>query len=184
MEAIRSHIDPTDANFAENHAHLEAQVTEFKDRLARVKLGGGEAAVARHRERGKLFVRDRVERLVDPDSPFLEFSALAATGMYDDQAPGAGVVTGIGRVQGRTCMIIANDATVKGGTYFPITVKKHLRAQEIAAREPPAVHLPGGFGRGVPAAAGGGVSRSRTTSAHLLQPGADVGGRGCRRSRW
>jgi 3-methylcrotonyl-CoA carboxylase beta subunit len=100
MEAIRSHIDPTDANFAENHAHLEAQVTEFKDRLARAMLGGGDAARARHTSRGKMLVRDRIERLVDPDAPFLEFSALAANGMYDGGAPGAGLVTGIGCVSG------------------------------------------------------------------------------------
>jgi 3-methylcrotonyl-CoA carboxylase beta subunit len=138
MEAIRSHIDPTDANFAENHAHLEAQVTEFKDRLARAMLGGGDAARAKHTARGKLLVRDRIDRLVDGDSPFVEFSALAAQGMYDDGAPAAGMVTGMGRIAGRTCVIVANDATVKGGTYFPITVKKHLRAQEIAWEN----HLP------------------------------------------
>jgi 3-methylcrotonyl-CoA carboxylase beta subunit len=102
MEAIRSHIDPTDANFAENHAHLEAQVTEFKDRLARAMLGGGDAARAKHTARGKLLVRDRIDRLVDGDSPFVEFSALAAQGMYDDGAPAAGMVTGMGRIAGRT----------------------------------------------------------------------------------
>ena len=111
---------------------MEARVRDLRDRLSRVHQGGGEKYVERHRSRGKLFVRDRVEKLLDPDTPFLELGALAANGMYDDGAPSAGVVTGIGRVSGRECMIVANDATVKGGTYFPITVKKHLRAQEVA----------------------------------------------------
>src|SRR5436309_4911152 len=107
-------------------------VTQLRSRLAMVKQGGGEAAVKRHKERGKMVVRDRIEAVIDPDSPFLEFSALAANGMYDDEAPSAGIVTGIGMIQGHRTVIVANDATVKGGTYLPITVKKHLRAQEIA----------------------------------------------------
>ena len=122
-----------------------------------------------------MFVRDRVDALLDPGSPFLELSPLAAHGMYDGEAPGAGLVTGIGRVSGREVMVIANDATVKGGTYYPMTVKKHLRAQEIAEREPPALRLPRGFGRRVPAAAGGRLSGPRTLRADLLQPGAHVG---------
>src|SRR5437762_11125603 len=107
-------------------------VAELRSKLDVVKKGGGEAAVKRHLERGKMFVRERIDAVLDPSTPFLEFSALAANGMYDDEAPGAGIVTGIGRVQQRECLIIANDATVKGGTYLPMTVKKHLRAQEIA----------------------------------------------------
>src|SRR5436309_4303112 len=107
-------------------------VTQLRSRLAIVKKGGGEAAVKRHKERGKMVVRDRIEAVIDPDTPFLEFSALAANGMYDDEAPSAGIVTGIGMIQGHRTVIVANDATVKGGTYLPITVKKHLRAQEIA----------------------------------------------------
>src|ERR1051325_9151756 len=107
-------------------------VAELRARLETVKKGGGEAAVKRHKERGKMFVRERIDAVVDPDTPFLEFSALAANGMYDDEAPCAGLVTGIGMIQGHQTVIVANDATVKGGTYFPITVKKHLRAQEIA----------------------------------------------------
>src|SRR5438309_1801251 len=107
-------------------------VTQLRSRLAIVKKGGGEAAVKRHKERGKMVVRDRIDAVIDPDSPFLEFSALAANGMYDDEAPSAGIVTGIGMIQGHRTVIVANDATVKGGTYLPITVKKHLRAQEIA----------------------------------------------------
>jgi 3-methylcrotonyl-CoA carboxylase beta subunit len=108
-------------------------VAELRDRLAVARLGGSEAARTKHTDRGKLLVRDRVDRLLDPGSPFLELSPLAATGMYDDAVPSAGVVTGIGRVSGRECVVVANDATVKGGTYYPITVKKHLRAQTVAA---------------------------------------------------
>jgi len=138
MDILPTQIRTSDPTFAENAAHLRSLVDELKSKLAAVKLGGGEAAVQKHRARGKLFVRDRIERLIDPDSPFLEFSALAASEMYDGEAPGAGMVSGIGRVSGRECVIVANDATVKGGTYYPITVKKHLRAQEIAQEN----HLP------------------------------------------
>ncbi|MGH3425745.1 MAG: carboxyl transferase domain-containing protein [Nocardioidaceae bacterium] len=108
-------------------------VAELRERLAAVRQGGSEAARDKHVGRGKLLVRDRVDRLLDPGSPFLEVAPLAATGMYGDAVPSAGVVTGIGRVQGRECVVVANDATVKGGTYYPLTVKKHLRAQAIAA---------------------------------------------------
>ena len=132
MDQLGSRVDTHDATFKSNREHMEGVVAEMRARLERVKQGGGEKAVARHESRGKLFVRRRIETLLDPDTPFLEFSALAAGGLYGDAAPGAGIVTGIGRVQGRECVIVANDATVKGGTYFPVTVKKHLRAQEIA----------------------------------------------------
>ncbi len=138
MDILPTQVRPGDPTFAENAAHLRGLVDELKSKLATVKLGGGDAAVQKHRARGKLFVRDRIGRLIDPDSPFLEFSALAAWEMYDGEAPGAGMVSGIGRVSGRECVIVANDATVKGGTYYPITVKKHLRAQEIAQEN----HLP------------------------------------------
>ncbi len=114
--------------------HLSELVEDLRARLAQVRLGGSEAARRKHHDRGKLLVRERVDRLLDPGSPFLELSPLAANGMYGDAAPGAGIVTGIGRVHGREVMVIANDATVKGGTYYPITVKKHLRAQTIAAQ--------------------------------------------------
>ena len=113
-------------------ATMRDLVAELREHLARVRLGGGEAARRRHVARGKLLVRDRVDRLLDPGSPFLELSPLAAHGMYDDAVPSAGIVTGIGRVAGRECVVVANDATVKGGTYYPVTVKKHLRAQEVA----------------------------------------------------
>jgi 3-methylcrotonyl-CoA carboxylase beta subunit len=113
-------------------------VEDLREQLARVREGGGEKARARHTERGKLLPRERVDRLLDPGAPFLELSTLAAHGLYDGDAPGAGIVTGVGRVSGRECVIVANDATVKGGTYYPMTVKKHLRAQEVALHN----HLP------------------------------------------
>src|SRR6478609_1029866 len=108
-------------------------VDDLRSRLARVRQGGSESARKKHTDRGKLLVRDRVDRLLDPGSPFLELSPLAATGMYDDAVPSAGIVTGVGRVSDRECVVVANDATVKGGTYYPMTVKKHLRAQAVAA---------------------------------------------------
>jgi 3-methylcrotonyl-CoA carboxylase beta subunit len=117
-------------------------VEDLRQRQARARQGGSEAARAKHLERGKLLARERVDRLLDPGSPFLELSPLAATGMYDDAVPSAGIVTGIGRVSGRECVVVANDATVKGGTYYPITVKKHLRAQEVArANRLPCIYL-------------------------------------------
>jgi 3-methylcrotonyl-CoA carboxylase beta subunit len=117
-------------------------VDELRRRIATVRQGGSEAARRKHLDRGKLLARDRVDRLLDVGSPFLELSALAATGMYDDAVPSAGIVTGVGRVSGRECVIVANDATVKGGTYYPITVKKHLRAQEVArANRLPCIYL-------------------------------------------
>src|SRR3954447_22822836 len=132
MQTLDTHIDPADPIFAANRDHMQALVTELRQRLSRVREGGGAKYLARHREQGKLPVRERIERLLDPGSPFLELSPLAADGVYDGDAPAAGLVTGIGRVSGRQVMIVANDATLKGGTYFPITVKKHLRAQEVA----------------------------------------------------
>src|SRR5690348_17454904 len=113
---------------------MRGLVAELDRHLERVRGGGGEKAVERHHARGKLLARERVERLVDAGAAFLELSPLAAHGMYDGEAPSAGIVTGIGPVAGRPCAIVANDATVKGGSYFPMTVKKHLRAQEIAAQ--------------------------------------------------
>jgi 3-methylcrotonyl-CoA carboxylase beta subunit len=132
MPVLSSQVDPRSPEFLANHAHLQGLVDELQQRLARVAHGGGDKARAKHTERGKLLPRDRVTALLDPGSPFLELSPLAAEGMYDDAAPGAGLITGIGRVAGLEVVIVANDATVKGGTYFPMTVKKHLRAQEVA----------------------------------------------------
>jgi acetyl-CoA carboxylase carboxyltransferase component len=132
MELLESHLDVHSPEFKANAAHHRALAEDLKRRLAEARMGGGEDQVKRHRSRGKLFVRDRVERLLDPGTSFLELSPLAANGLYDGDAPCAGLVTGIGVVRGRQVMVVANDATVKGGTYFPLTVKKHVRAQEIA----------------------------------------------------
>jgi 3-methylcrotonyl-CoA carboxylase beta subunit/propionyl-CoA carboxylase len=132
MDRLASHVNPSDPAFKTNQAHMQELVAELRARIDLAKLGGGPKYHQRHRDQGKLPVRTRIEQVIDPRSPFLELSALAALGMYDDEAPGAGLVTGIARVSGREVMIVANDATVKGGTYFPMTVKKHLRAQQIA----------------------------------------------------
>lgn len=132
MDILASQVDPKSPEYKENYDSLKSQVDLLKGRLNQVKEGGGEEAVARHRKRGKFLARERIDQLIDSDSPFLEFSTLAAWEMYGDPPPGAGIVTGVGRVHGREVLVIANDATVKGGTYYPMTVKKHLRAQEIA----------------------------------------------------
>ena len=132
MPTLKSQIDKLSTDFQDNTASLQAQVDDLDAKLERISIGGGEKARARHTARDKLLARERVSALLDPGSPFLEFSALAADGMYDDQSPCAGIITGIGRVHGQEVVVVANDATVKGGTYFPMTVKKHLRAQEIA----------------------------------------------------
>ncbi|HQV95517.1 MAG TPA: carboxyl transferase domain-containing protein, partial [Anaerolineales bacterium] len=158
METLSSSINASSSDFKQNSEHHRALANELKQRLAKVREGGGEKYRKRQEEQGKLFVRERIERLLDPNSPFLEFSALAATDLYDNEgkasassgrtsasasdgesvAPGAGIVTGIGRVSNREVLIVANDATVKGGSYLPMTVKKHLRAQQIAEEN----HLP------------------------------------------
>jgi 3-methylcrotonyl-CoA carboxylase beta subunit/propionyl-CoA carboxylase len=138
MERLHSHIDTSSAEFRANHDHMSRLLAEYRRRLDQVRQGGGAKYVTRHREQGKMPVRERIDTLIDPGSPFLELSALAAWDMYDGDAPSAGLVTGIGRVSGRDVLIVANDATVKGGTYYPLTVKKHLRAQEVALHN----HLP------------------------------------------
>src|SRR5436305_12520363 len=120
--------------FSRRHERMAGLVAELRERSALVALGGGQTAVERHRSRGKLTARERIDRLVDPDTAFLELNALAAWEMYEGEAPSAGIVTGIGVVEAQECVIVANDATVKGGSYFPLTVKKHLRAQEVAAQ--------------------------------------------------
>jgi acetyl-CoA carboxylase carboxyltransferase component len=138
LPVLPTNVDMSAPDFRENAAIMRALVGELRERLRQVSHGGGEAAITRHRARGKMLARERIDRLMDPGTPFLEFSPLAAWGMYDNDAPSAGIVTGIGVVCGREVLMIANDATVKGGTYYPLTVKKHLRAQEIAAQN----HLP------------------------------------------
>jgi len=132
MNVLESQIQPRSPEFKANADALRALVEDLRVKASAVAQGGGEAARAKHVARGKLLPRDRVDRLLDPGTPFLEVGQLAAYGMYGDEAPSAGIITGVGRVQGQECMIVANDATVKGGTYYPLTVKKHLRAQEIA----------------------------------------------------
>ena len=138
MTALPSNIDPRSDEFARNAAAMRALVADLRQQLDTAMRGGSEEARARHTGRGKLLARERVDLLLDPGSPFLEFSALAAHGMYGGDVPSASLVTGIGRISGRECVVVANDATVKGGTYYPMTVKKHLRAQEIAREN----HLP------------------------------------------
>src|SRR3954469_11945934 len=129
---LHSAADPASEAWRANEAAHRALVGELRDKLAAARLGGGERARERHVARGKLLPRERVDRLLDPGSPFLELSPLAAHGLYDGEAPGAGIVAGVARIRGRECVVVANDATVKGGTYYPMTVKKHLRAQEVA----------------------------------------------------
>jgi 3-methylcrotonyl-CoA carboxylase beta subunit/propionyl-CoA carboxylase len=132
MDILDSQIDPQDASFLANAERNRALAQQLRTRLAVARAGGNDRAHQRHSEQGKLFVRDRIDKLLDEDAPFLELSPLAAWELYDGEAPGAGIVTGIGRVAGQECLIVANDATVKGGTYYPMTVKKHLRAQQVA----------------------------------------------------
>src|SRR3954452_1054380 len=129
---LTSAADPASEAWRANEVAQRALREELRQKLAAARLGDGERARERHVARGKLLPRDRVDTLLDPGSPFLELSPLAADGMYDGEAPGAGIITGVGRISGRECVVVANDATVKGGTYYPVTVKKHLRAQEVA----------------------------------------------------
>ncbi len=132
MRKLTSQVRTSSPEFQENKVRMEALAADLREKVAEARRGGPEASRKLHTSRGKLLPRERVERLLDPGSPFLELSPLAAGGLYGDQAPGAGILTGIGTIHGRHCVVIANDATVKGGTYFPMTVKKHLRAQEVA----------------------------------------------------
>ncbi|KVA46078.1 propionyl-CoA carboxylase [Burkholderia cepacia] len=151
MPIIESKLNPRSEDFRANAAALEAVVADLRAKIEQLAQGGGQAARDKHLARGKLLPRDRIAQLLDPGAPFLEFSQLAANGMYNDDAPGAGVITGIGRIAGRECVIVCNDATVKGGTYYPVTVKKHVRAQEIAAENRlPCVYLVDSGGANLP----------------------------------
>ncbi len=151
MGVIESRIDRRDPTFRRRHAHHRRLAEELRALLARIAQGGPERARARHLARGKLLVRDRIAALLDPGSPFLELSPLAGHGLYGEEIPAGGLITGIGRVCGRECVIVANDATVKGGTYYPITVKKHVRAQEIArANRLPCIYLVDSGGANLP----------------------------------
>jgi 3-methylcrotonyl-CoA carboxylase beta subunit/propionyl-CoA carboxylase len=132
MDILESHVDRGSETYRANHARMAALVAELRERTAAAQQGGGAKYLQRHREQNKLPVRERIDRLLDSQSPFLELSPLAAWDLYDNEAPAAGIITGIGRVSGREVLIVANDATVKGGTYYPLTVKKHVRAQQVA----------------------------------------------------
>jgi len=132
MPVLATKLNPRSEEFKAHAAAMRALVEDLNAKLEAIAQGGGEAPRAKHLARGKLLPRDRVEMLLDPDTPFLELAPLAALGLYDGDAPGAGMIAGIGRVSGVECVIVCNDATVKGGTYYPLTVKKHLRAQEVA----------------------------------------------------
>ncbi len=148
---LSTSLNPDDEKFRTNTAHNRALKDELWAKVAQAALGGNEKSRERHTSRGKLLPRERVERLLDPGSPFLEIGQLAANGLYDDEVPGAGLICGIGRVSGRQCMIVCNDATVKGGTYYPLTVKKHLRAQEIAMENRlPCIYLVDSGGANLP----------------------------------
>jgi 3-methylcrotonyl-CoA carboxylase beta subunit len=151
MSRLTSHINPSSARFRENAAAMAGLVAQLREVSAQAAQGGPRSARERHVARGKLLPRERIERLIDPSSPFLELSPLAAFGMYGDEAPASGLITGIGRIEGRECVIVCNDATVKGGVYFPITVKKHLRAQEVALENRlPCVYLVDSGGANLP----------------------------------
>ena len=151
MPVIESKLNSRSEDFRANAAAMQAIVADLKAKVAKLAEGGGAKAREKHLARGKLLPRDRVNELLDPGTPFLEFSQLAAYGMYQDEAPGAGVITGIGRIAGVECVIVCNDATVKGGTYYPVTVKKHVRAQEIAAENRlPCVYLVDSGGANLP----------------------------------
>ncbi|MDQ0317142.1 carboxyl transferase domain-containing protein [Amorphus orientalis] len=151
MAVLKTTIDPGSPLFEAQHAAMQALVDDLRSKRAEAALGGPERARERHLGRGKLLPRERVMRLLDPGIPFLELSPLAAHGMYEDAIHGAGLITGIGRVEGRECMIVCNDATIKGGTYYPMTVKKHLRAQEIAGQNRlPCIYLVDSGGANLP----------------------------------
>ncbi|MDK3155001.1 carboxyl transferase domain-containing protein [Kamptonema cortianum] len=151
MAVLTSSLDSKSKTFQENEKHMKNLVKEFKEKLKQVQRGGDEKAKEKHLARGKLLPRDRIEKLLDVGAPFLEIGAMAAYGLYNNHVPSAGLIVGIGPIHGHECMIIANDATVKGGTYYPLTVKKHLRAQEIAEENYlPCVYLVDSGGANLP----------------------------------
>jgi 3-methylcrotonyl-CoA carboxylase beta subunit len=151
MSTLETRLNTRSESFRHNAARMEAAVADLREQVARAAKGGDEASRNKHTARGKLLPRDRLERLLDPGAPFLELSQLAAHGMYGGEVPAAGMITGIGRVSGRECVVVVNDATVKGGTYYPLTVKKHLRAQEVArANRLPCIYLVDSGGANLP----------------------------------
>jgi len=179
MPVLETKLNARSADFQANAAAMRTLVDDLNAKVTQVEQGGGDEARAKHTARGKLLPRDRVQMLLDPGTPFLELSPLAALGMYPDRdgsdsAPGAGLIAGIGRIEGVDCMIVCNDATVKGGTYYPITVKKHLRAQEVAQQNRlPCIYLvdSGGANLRQPAEPGRSVPGPRSFWAHFFQPG-------------
>ena len=174
MDRIESRLNLNSDEFRRNRDAMDALVRRLRDEIERVRQGGPAHARERHIERGKMLARDRVKKLLDPGSPFLELSPLAAFNMYDGESPSASIITGIGRIHGREAVIVANDATVKGGTYFPMTVKKHLRAQQIAIENMlPCVYLVDSGGAFLPMQSEI-FPDERPLRPHLLQPGADV----------
>ena len=174
MEKIISNLRTGSAEFAENRRKMKEEVDKLRERLARAREGGPPESRKRHIERGKLLVHDRIEKLIDPGTPFLELSPLAAFDMYGDDAPSSGLVTGICRIEGREAIVIANDATVKGGTMYPITVKKQLRAQRISMDNRLPDRLPRRLRRRVPAAAGRDLPRRDPRGTDILQRGGAV----------
>ncbi|MCH8347353.1 MAG: methylcrotonoyl-CoA carboxylase, partial [Proteobacteria bacterium] len=151
MSILKTKIDTSAKDFRANTGHMEGLVADLREKIAKITLGGPERSRQRHLKRGKLLPRERIDLLLDPDTPFLEFSQFAAYGMYGEDVPAGGIITGIGRVAGQECVIVCNDATVKGGTYYPVTVKKHLRAQEIAAENNlPCIYLVDSGGANLP----------------------------------
>jgi 3-methylcrotonyl-CoA carboxylase beta subunit len=184
MAVIATTADPRSEAFRANAARMAGLVAELRATVEKVREGGGAVARKRHLDRGKLLPRERIRTLIDPASPFLEFSQLAAQGMYGEDIPAAGIVTGIGRVAGRECVIVANDATVKGGTYYPMTVKKHLRAQEIAEQNRlPCIYLVDAGGANLPEP-GRGLPPTATISAASSSTRRACPSLGIRRSPW
>ena len=154
---IESQINIRSEEYRKNYAAMQQQVVELNERLAQASAGGGESGVRKFRERGKLLPRERLEMLLDPGTPFLEIAPLAAYGMYNNESPSASQIMGIGIVSGVECMIFANDATVKGGAVYPMTLQKTLRGQTIAAGKPAALHFAGGIGRRKSTFSGGSI---------------------------
>ena len=175
--ALHSSINSASAEFARNAEAMRALVTELKEKLNQVAGGGGEASRARHTSRGKMLARQRVDLLIDPGTAFLELSPLAAHGLYGGDVHSASIITGVGQISGRECMVVANDATIKGGTYYPMTVKKHLRAQDIARQNNlPCIYMVDSGGAFLPQQDE--ILPGRTAFwPHLLQSGSNVGAR-------
>ena len=178
-----SKLNPRSADFQANAAAMQALVDDLRAQCEKIAQGGGEAARAKHLGRGKLLPRDRVQQLLDPGTPFLEIAPLAAMNMYGNAAPGAGLIAGIGRVAGVDCMVVCNDATVKGGTYYPMTVKKHLRAQEIAQQNQlPCIYLVDSGGANLPNQDD--VFPDRDHFGRIFYNQANMSARASRRSPW